>query len=229
MSSVPASFLRPALGRIELGFPQRRRALMNVVLLTVVVGALYMLLATVFLLATYRQFVLAHGYPRPDLLPGALASDRFGLQWFVLAFAASHFASGALLLWSMKNIVDALKRFVHLYVAGLFVLLDLIVLIVLLVVSFFFCNNALSGGSLCNDPARYCLAFNGTARCPPLAPNATALDPAQLVPNPAFSALGLWSLVFLGLDLVALVLNSVAAVTVRAFLNQTLGQGYVRF
>lgn len=229
MSRLPASFLRPAVSRLELGLPQRRRNLMNVMLITIVVGVLAIGAVIGYLLSAHREFVLVHGYPRADLLPGAFVSDRYSLSWFAIAFAAAHVVPHVMLLWSLKNIVAGWKRTVHMYMSGAFLLVDFVVLIILWIVSCLFCNNSLSAGSICNDPARYCLAFPDTSRCPPLAPNTTAIDVSELATNPAFSALAIWLLVFLALDVAGAALNSLIASAVRSFVARTQGQGFVRF
>lgn len=231
---VPASLLLPSVGRIELGYPQRRRSLMVMITATVIVGVVSVLCAVAFLLFTYRHFSLVHGYPRLDLLPGAFLSDRYLIQWFLLAFGCIHFVPGLLLVWSLKNVVEQTRRFIHRYVVGVFLLLDAIALVGLFIISGFVCNNSVSGGSICNDATadRYCQAFPDTDYCPPLPGNsttATPLNPVLLVPNPTFSAFSIWMIIFTLFDLFGILINTLMENTVTSFNYQTQGQGFVRF
>lgn len=213
--------------QLDLKVPRRTRDFVPLTTFGIILSALYGVVYIIFLIQVVAQSNFAHGYLRPDLQPGPFTSDRYSLEWFILLVGIANLVPLVLFAWMFYDPTGSLRRTLHLGLTGLVLFFDLLALLGVLVISCFFCNGPLNGGSLCNDPNRFCLAYASTFpdRC---APTNTTVATNTLVVNPAFSWLGIWLIVMTVLNGITLVLNASLAQTARRYNYRTLGRGRVR-
>ena len=216
---------------LDLKIPRRTRDFVPLTTAGIVLAAIYGIVYIVFLIQVVMQAEFAHGYLRPDLLPGPFTSDRYSIEWFILMASIANVFVIVSFAWMFYDPVRAIRRQVHLYMTSLLLGADIIALLVLLVISCFFCNSPLNAGSLCNDsPEKYCLVYANTFpdRCAPLPVNTTAASPNTLITNTVFSWLGIWLLVMTILNALTLIINGALAQTAKRYDYRTLGAGRVQ-
>lgn len=223
---VPASQITPMLGAADLGLTKRRTDLIAIIIVAIITAVVYTGIFILFLILSLAVLTPFYGYPTPELKPGPLVSQRYSFEWWLILFMAAHVIAFVALAWSLQRITGSLRRTIHLYVSGFFLLFDFLLAFLLWFVACFLCNSSFYPNALCNDD-RYCLVYAAQqpTYCPPLPPNTTALDPNILVVNPAFSLLGIWTIIFLFMGIINVILNSVIATSVRNFVYRTRGQG----
>ena len=164
--------------------------------------------------------LIIHGYPRVDLVSGALLNDRVNYFAILLAICSSRLPVVFTAIWMLRPTTKSIKRTINLIVTIFYLVVDALVLLSLGIAWGLLCNTSSFGYAPCNAwPEDTCSVFGGslTMRCMPpfLAPPI-----APLTPTWAFYMLfGSISATFL-LEIVMLLVNTFLDEEAREYKRQ---------
>lgn len=199
----------PAVREMRPRFPYAYQSeLSSYVILTLVIGGIYFLAYIVTLFSIRDISILIYNqYPRFDLKPGSLVSDRLSYFVIIMAIAATRIVVPFTTFWMLRPISQSWKRLLNFVLYILFIAVDVVVIASLAISWGFLCNNGTLGFALCNDlPRRYCNVYQGSfpTRC---IPEPVTLTSADLHPTTPFYVLFGSECVLLLLGIVMTIVN----------------------